>query len=550
MAPIRVNIGSGGDYHPGWVNIDAVPACKPDIVQDLREPLPFADDAVSEVLAQDIIEHFTKEETPAILTEVWRVLKPGGMLRIRVPNPDAIIQQFADHKETRNEFLYGTTTETGVFGAHKQGFTALRLAASLMVHGFTVDELRCETTNFVAVFKKTVQPQLKQLTCIVHTRSWGGAEVFLADLLHGLSELGIQVTVYTTGTEFMQLLAVRGVRARMLRYHLDVIGNWRGLCKSLVLLPVALWEVFKVLRRERGTDAVLMSGYSEKLFVTPLTTVLGLPVVWIEFGPLEMVFRKFFQLPKLLYRLVKDMPDKVIVPSKHTLQHLVPTTRIPLETFAVIPCGRAVVAPSNSTRRGDRIVCVSRLEQGKGQDILIRALSFIRKQVPTAELHIVGTGAFEPELRALVSQLGLSAAVQFRGQVPDALAEMAAARVCVFPSVWELEGFGLTVIEAMAVGTPVVAFKQGPVPEILTDGETGLLAAEQTPEVLAAAIVTLLRDRQQAKRLALAAQQQFAQRYGIATTARAYQSALIGVVAQRRAVKRLVALGWDKDDLV
>jgi predicted SAM-dependent methyltransferase len=156
QTPLKLNLGCGTDYKKGWVNIDVMPELKPDLVQDLLQPLPFPKLSVQEVLAQDILEHFTWEDAHTVVAELGRVVKLGGVVTVRVPNVDAIIEQFANDHEVRNEFLYGTTTYTGVFGAHKVGYTPVRLAALFLLNGFEVTTLEAIATNWHVVFTKTI----------------------------------------------------------------------------------------------------------------------------------------------------------------------------------------------------------------------------------------------------------------------------------------------------------------------------------------------------------------------------------------------------------
>lgn len=101
------------------------------------------------------------------------------------------------------------------------------------------------------------------------------------------------------------------------------------------------------------------------------------------------------------------------------------------------------------------LVCVSRLVDGKGHEVLLRALRDLRADRPTITLLLVGDGPRRGELEALAEELGVADAVRFLGERADVTAVLAAADVFVFAS--ENEGFGLAVLEAMAASLPVVA---------------------------------------------------------------------------------------------
>ena len=238
---------------------------------------------------------------------------------------------------------------------------------------------------------------------------------------------------------------------------LDIIGNWRGLIKAILLLPVGLWHYLKLFFLD--FDLILMTGFPEKIIVTPLAKLLNKPVVWVEFGPLESVFNKFFGLPKLMYRLVSWMPDIVIMPTQHTYKANSAVTHIPTAKIRIIPCAVEFVNCKLKIENLS-VVCVSRLERGKGQDLLIEAWPRVLEKFPDAKLKIIGEG----ELKLMPYKN-----VEIVGYVKDAVSEIAKESVLVFPSVWPLEGFGLVMLEAMSQNVPVVAFDRGTAPEIIDD---------------------------------------------------------------------------------
>ena len=66
----KLNLGCGLDHRPGYVNIDAVAAVKPDVLHDVSEPLPYKNASVSEVIAQDILEHFIYDDFVKVVAEI------------------------------------------------------------------------------------------------------------------------------------------------------------------------------------------------------------------------------------------------------------------------------------------------------------------------------------------------------------------------------------------------------------------------------------------------------------------------------------------------
>jgi len=95
--PLRLHLGCGNVYKPGWVNIDAysIPPCTPDLTLDLRQPMPFPDGTCAEVYSEHFFEHVPYPEgAESNLRESLRVLSPGGRLNIGVPDPIPVLTAF------------------------------------------------------------------------------------------------------------------------------------------------------------------------------------------------------------------------------------------------------------------------------------------------------------------------------------------------------------------------------------------------------------------------------------------------------------------------
>lgn len=532
----KLNLGCGKDYRPGWVNVDAVAAVRPDVVHDLAEPLPFADQTFSLVLAQDILEHFTKEMVVEVIREIARVLIVGGQLEVRVPNLNDIIERFADDEATRNEFIYGTTFETGIFGAHKVGFTPVGLVAMMEQVNLQLIGINRVETNFVARFKKVLpNKKVRQLVYLNQTLGLGGAEVFMTDLLVGLRNKGWQVKIFTNFLPFASMLKKQHLAVELVPTVVDIIGDWKGLVKGIFLWPKLLLNYWQIVSKNTGADLFLMSGFVEKILGSPIVKWYQRPSVWIEFGPMETIFAKFGRFPKVLYFLVKSLPERVVTSSYHSRQSLTSVARISLAKLRVLVCGRDLPAHSIKSQPLNRIVCVSRLEPGKGQDLLLKAFALLASKHPTTKLQIVGEGDFLPILKQLAVRLKITERVEFLGRVDDALVTLSQAQVVVFPSVWALEGFGLVMIEAMSLAKAVVAFNRGPGNEIIEHEQAGLLAIDGDVSDLAKQIDRLLVDQKLAHQLGKKAQQIFREKYQIEAVVKNYEQVFLEAMADHKA---------------
>jgi glycosyltransferase involved in cell wall biosynthesis len=160
------------------------------------------------------------------------------------------------------------------------------------------------------------------------------------------------------------------------------------------------------------------------------------------------------------------------------------------------------------------LVCaVGRLSPEKGHGFLLAAFREVVVAVPEARLVLVGEGPLRSRLQAQVAGLTLSDHVIFVGYRDDVEAVIAASDLLVMPSL--REGFGDPIIEAMALGRPVIASRVGGIVETVHDGETGLLVPPGDPDALAQAIVNLLRDPQARERMGLRGRQVALGEFGV-----------------------------------
>jgi glycosyltransferase involved in cell wall biosynthesis len=147
---------------------------------------------------------------------------------------------------------------------------------------------------------------------------------------------------------------------------------------------------------------------------------------------------------------------------------------------------------------------VARLHRQKGVVNLLRAAPKILNAFPEVRIAVVGDGPQSGSLRREAQRLGLEGRFLFLGERKDAASVMALFDIFVLPSLWE--GLPFVLVEAAALGKPIVATAVDGVPEILEDGKTGLLVPPKDPSALADAVIRLLKDKEGARRLGERAQ--------------------------------------------
>jgi glycosyltransferase involved in cell wall biosynthesis len=138
------------------------------------------------------------------------------------------------------------------------------------------------------------------------------------------------------------------------------------------------------------------------------------------------------------------------------------------------------------------VLLVGRLSQDKGQATLVRAAPAILQEIPTTRFILLGAdpGREGERLRNLAVLLGVNGALEIRAWTADPRPAFREADVVVLPS--RSEGFGRVLVEAACLGKPVVASRVGGIPEVVVDGETGLLVPPEDPRALAGALIRLL----------------------------------------------------------
>lgn len=206
---------------------------------------------------------------------------------------------------------------------------------------------------------------------------------------------------------------------------------------------------------------------------------------------------------RLPYRLASQFTDRIVAVSDDAARLCcqadgIPSRRvqriwngIDTDKFAMPERSRA--AETGTASRPIRAISVARLSPEKDFPTLLRAVALAREQVPELTLQIAGNGPQMGELEALRRELQLEASVELLGDCSNVPQLLAGADLFVSSSL--SEGISLTLLEAMAVGLPIVATAVGGNPEIVVEEETGRLVPSASPERLAEALQEMCRQR-------------------------------------------------------
>jgi glycosyltransferase involved in cell wall biosynthesis len=337
---------------------------------------------------------------------------------------------------------------------------------------------------------------------LLDTPAFGGAEQYMYSQLSYLQTKGFSIVLATNNETVKHEILSRMTEEQKKSftiihapYRLDAIGNWKGLVKFFLGLPYAMWWCYTTLRNlKKGASQVicLWPGFSDRLVFSPIAKQLALPLLWIEIGPLEPTFRKNYSFPKYLYRFFERYPDHVITTSEFTKKSILKHTHFTSGKITLVYPGTKIYTKTQVAeykRKGSKwrknnhvgqeklFIVIARLAGENEVAMVIKAFAEYQKlnKNASSRLLLVGDGPIRNQLESLVDELGITNMVQFLGFVSEEMKRvlLAASDCFIFPRAWELDGFGMTTIEALSLGIPVLTSDFGPQVEIVADGKEG-----------------------------------------------------------------------------
>ena len=339
------------------------------------------------------------------------------------------------------------------------------------------------------------QARRPRILILITLAETGGAQSYVAGLLPGLEgRFDVVVAAHGDGPlrEASRAARARFVPLRHVRRPLHPVRDLLGILELVVLM------------RRAAPDIVHANSSKAGVLGRVAAAVAGVPIrIFTVHG---WAFSASSGLVSVLYRwadrLMAPLTTLTIcVAERERTSGLAAGTCI-AERTVVIPNAVDVDAVPRARHDGGPplVVAVGRLAEPKDALTLVRALAGVRGRPFTALL--VGDGPDRASVEAEVRRLGLQDAVALAGtrdDVPELL-----ARADVFALSSRSEGAPLSILEAMAAGLPVVSSQVGGVPELVVDGETGLLVPPGDPAAMAAALGRLLADAGLRRRLGAA----------------------------------------------
>lgn len=363
-----------------------------------------------------------------------------------------------------------------------------------------------------------------------HTARLGGGEIALLNLATSLDRqrytpvvvLGAEGKLHSRLTE------------ACIETHLLPLESAIGETRKESLGPASIFSFGKIyeccryaqklagLIRNRHADLLHTNSLKADLIGAMAARISDIPLVWHVRDRIADDYLPTFAA-HAFRALCRWIPDHVIANSSATRR----TLGVGSEAFStVVHDGMAAPAITlTEPPQGQPIIgLLGRISPWKGQHIFIRAAHQVRKKFPQARYQIIGAPLFgehdyEEQLHSLVSELNMQDVLEFTGFQDDVKAVMDRLTLLVHASTTP-EPLGQVVFEAMYYGKPVVATNGGGVPEIMIDGQTGLLVPMEDVEGMAAAIGSLLKNPSKARQMGAAGHERIVCEFPITKTAR------------------------------
>ena len=374
--------------------------------------------------------------------------------------------------------------------------------------------------------------------------SYGGGERYLELLLDRVDRTRFRpLLICPEPGSFVGRMKERGVETHLV--HLAPLFN-----------PIALWRLTRLLVREHVT-ILQTHGARANFYGRIAGRLAGVPVIIstihnslkdYEVSPLTR------WLYTVLLRLTFPLVHRIICVSEANRRDLIEDcpvaaakaqtvyNGVDLSAFSSQPNHQKVRQELGVTE-GPVLVTIGRLTEQKGHRYLLQALSCLLETWPQLCCLFVGEGELQDALRRMAIDLGVEQACRFVGVREDIPGILTAADVFVLPSL--SEGFPFVLLEALAMGCPVVASRVNGVLELIEDHKTGLLVPPRDPQALARAIRDMLDDRRAALRMGAAGRALVRERFTVnrmvANTTAIFDAAMQDAGVQAPVRKRVAA---------
>lgn len=346
----------------------------------------------------------------------------------------------------------------------------------------------------------------RRLVFVIDSLTAAGTERHLLRLVAGLEQRGrwdISVYCLSRSGSFIPAMEQLGV---------DVAGRPEPMRWSPGPLFSRFIDLYRYFRRERPVIAHCYLTASGVLGAAA-ARLAGVPHVVTTRRTVYAYTGRKLLVHRIAMAITSRLSDVVVCVCEAAREQGIRDGTPPEKLVTVYNSIPALEFPPRRGRFAGRPVVgtLGALHRRKGHVYLIEAMPEVAAALPDVQVVIAGIGGMQSTLERRIAELGIESRVQLVGE-EEAEGFLAELDMFVFPSTFE--GMPNAVMEAMLAGLPVIATRVGGIPEIVRDGESGILVEPCSPAELAAAIIRLWNDAAARRRYAAAGRQSIAQRFG------------------------------------
>jgi glycosyltransferase involved in cell wall biosynthesis len=378
----------------------------------------------------------------------------------------------------------------------------------------------------IGFFHATIFPVSAFILFVDHALAQGGAEYSLLNLMRQLDPARYRPVLACASGLLAQTARAAGISVaettfpRLRRNPRALLDIWRG-AKQLALLA-----------RRYQVELIHSNTVRAALYAAVAAKMAGVPFVWhVRDCWLGESKPRWVWADAVGKQILLSLASAVIANSKATATYLPTSPKVRVVYNGIDLALYNDYSVSKPGFRSDYgippdvplVGFVGRLRPWKGQADFLQAMARVNGKCPNARFVVAGGAIFAADddypahLQRLAQDLGIDHCTLFTGQLDDARPVFAA--LDVFVHCGQPEPFGLVNIEAMALATPVVAYAHGALPEIVVDGQTGLLVQPYDQAALANAVLAVLNDAATRQNFGLAGTIRVAEQFTIQQTA-------------------------------
>ena len=376
-----------------------------------------------------------------------------------------------------------------------------------------------------------------KVALVGHNPEIGGAESSLLTFLRHMDKKQFNATVILTSEGiFSKRLREENIRVKIIYLPLRLIRLKRGnALKAFFFLAVYLFpfqffliRLFFYLRKNKF-HLILTNTMKAHFYGSVAGRLCSIPVIWRfhdilsppDFSPMLIKSIIFFgeRFPKKILAVSNLARDYLVRDGLNRDKIEVIFSGVDRELFEIKDVFRNVRNELNIGDHAKLVGCIGRIIPQKGQKSLLLAIPEVIKKYPETFFLIVGgvflkEEGYKEELLEIIKKNKIEDRVKFTGFRYDIGGLIRSLDILVFPSVAP-ESFGLSVLEAMALGKPVIATKVGGVCEIIEDGITGMLIEPDHPEQITDRIIQLLNDKEAFDRMGREAKEAVSRKFSL-----------------------------------